>query len=87
MTIKPLQSSKSAPEMLDILRCPVGVKMKDKGTDPGRLRLVKGVWLVCDDSGYKYPIINGIPRMMEEIGQKYKATPEDQLPVPPPDEK
>jgi uncharacterized protein YbaR (Trm112 family) len=71
-------------DFLDTLRCPVGVQMKDKGDDPGRLRLVQGVWLVCDDSGYKYPIVNDIPRMVKEIGEKYRTVTEAQLPVPPP---
>jgi uncharacterized protein YbaR (Trm112 family) len=71
------------PDFLEILRCPVAVHYKDKGSDPGRLRLVHNTWLVCDDSGYKYPIVEGIPRMLVEIGEKYKDTPEDKLPVPP----
>lgn len=71
------------PEFLAILRCPVGVHMKDKGNDPGTLRLVKDVWLVCDDSGYKYPIVDGIPRMLVEIGAKYKDINEADLPIPP----
>jgi uncharacterized protein YbaR (Trm112 family) len=71
--------------LLELLRCPVAVRYTDRGSDPGKLRLVKGVWLVCDDSGYKYPIIENIPRMLVEIGAKWKDTPEDQLPVPPPE--
>ncbi len=72
------------PELLEILRCPVAVHDKSKGDDPGRLRLVKNSWLVSDDSGYKYPIRNGIPVMLVEEGAKWKETPDDQLPVPPP---
>ncbi|HRE48245.1 MAG TPA: hypothetical protein PLD47_11010 [Aggregatilineales bacterium] len=73
-----------APDFLAILRCPVAVHYQDKGNDPGKLRLVHGCWLVCDDSGCKYPIVDGIPRMLVEIGEKYKAIPETELPVPPP---
>ena len=74
-----------SPDFLEILRCPVAVHYKDKGDDPGRLRLVHdGMWLVCDDSGYKYPIVDGIPRMLIEIGEKYKDVAEADLPVPPP---
>jgi len=73
-----------SPELMEILRCPVAVHFKDKGDDPGRLRLVKGCWLVCDDSGYKYPIRDGIPEMLPETGERWKDTPEDELPVPPP---
>jgi uncharacterized protein YbaR (Trm112 family) len=74
-------------DFLDILRCPVAVQYKDKGEDPGRLRLARdNYWLVCDDSGYKYPIIDGIPRMLVEIGEKYKDVAEGSLPVPPPED-
>jgi uncharacterized protein YbaR (Trm112 family) len=70
--------------LLDILRCPVAVHYKDKGADPGRLQLVKGTWLVSADSGYKYPIHHGIPVLLVEEGAKWKDTPVDDLPVPPP---
>lgn len=66
-------------EMLSILRCPVAVHYPNI-EDPGRLRLVKNSWLVCDDSHYKYPIRDGIPVMLPEEGEKWKDTPEDQLP-------
>jgi len=74
------------PELLEILRCPVGVHMTDKGEDPGRLRVVSGCWLVCDDTGLKYPIRDGIPVMLVDEGEKWKDTPEGDLPVPPPAE-
>ena len=77
-------SSPISPEFLEILRCPVAVHYKDRGDDPGRLRLVHGCWLVCDDSGMKYPIVDGIPNLLISEGEKWKDTPEDQLPVPPP---
>ena len=73
-----------SPELLEILRCPLAVQAKEYGDDPGRLRLVKNSWLVCDDSGLKYPIRDGIPVMLIEEGQKWKATAEQDLPVPPP---
>ncbi len=73
-------------EWLDILRCPVAVHYTDKGSDPGKLRLVRDTWLVCDDSGCKYPIVDGIPRMMVDIGEKYKSVAEADLPVPPPED-
>lgn len=74
-----------SPELLEILRCPQAVQEKEKfGDDPGRLRLVHNTWLVCDDSGLKYPIRDGIPVMLIEEGQKWKDTAEADLPVPPP---
>lgn len=74
-------------DLLEILRCPQAVQEKEKfGDDPGRLRLVKNSWLVCDDSGLKYPIRDGIPVMLIDEGQKWQNTPEAELPVPPPAE-
>ncbi len=78
-------NSPISADLMEILRCPVAVHYKDKGDDPGKLRLVHNTWLVCDDSGYKYPIVDGIPRMLVEIGEKYKNTKEEDLPVPPPE--
>ncbi len=69
---------------LAILRCPVAVQYKDKGEDPGQLELIQRPngdwWLVCADSGCKYPIRDGIPVMLIHIGMSYKDTPVDQLP-------
>jgi uncharacterized protein len=73
-----------SPELLKILRCPVAVHYADRGEDPGRLELVHDCWLVCEDSGLKYPIRDGIPVMLVEEGERWKDTPVDQLPVPPP---
>jgi uncharacterized protein YbaR (Trm112 family) len=75
-----------SPELLEILRCPEAVHYTDKGDDPGRLELVHGCWLVCADSGNKYPIRDGIPVMLIEVGRKYRDVPIEDLPVPPPDE-
>jgi uncharacterized protein YbaR (Trm112 family) len=71
-------------ELLEILRCPVAVHYE--GDDPGKLELVHECWLVSADSGYKYPIIDDIPVMLVDIGEKYKDTPVEDLPVPPPKE-
>lgn len=75
-----------SPELLEMLRCPEAVKYTDKGDDPGKLELVKGAWLVSADSGNKYPIINGIPKMLIEEGRKWRETAVEDLPVPPPAE-
>lgn len=73
-----------SPHLLDLLRCPVAIRSQTGGEDPGRLRLVKECWLVCDDSGMKYPIINGIPIMLIDEGNKWREVDETKLPVPPP---
>ncbi len=72
------------PALLDLLRCPVAVRDKSLGEDPGRLELVRNCWLVCEDSGLKYPIREGIPIMLIEEGEKWKNTAVENLPVPPP---
>jgi len=75
-----------SPDLLEILRCPEAVHYTDRGDDPGRLELVHGCWLVSADSGYKYPIRDGIPVMLIDVGKKYKDVAVEDLPVPPPDE-
>ena len=76
-----------SPDLLEILRCPEAVHYTDKGDDPGKLELVRDEsWLVCADSGYKYPIHEGIPIMLIEVGQKWQNTEIGDLPVPPPAE-
>lgn len=70
---------------LDLLRCPEAVHFTDRGADPGRLELVKGCWLVSAESGNKYPIRGGIPVLLIDEGRKWKDTPTDALPVPPPE--
>jgi len=72
------------PDLLALLRCPVAVRNKELGEDPGRLELVHDCWLVCADSGMKYPIRDGIPVMLIEEGEKWRNTAVDDLPVPPP---
>ena len=71
-----------AQELLDMLRCPVAVHYE--GDDPGRLELVHGCWLVSAESGYKYPIVDDIPVMLVEVGERFKDIPVEELPVPPP---
>lgn len=74
-----------SPDLLAILRDPLAVQDKEKyGDDPGRLELVHNCWLVSKDTGYKYPIKEGIPVMLIEEGQKWKDTSIEDLPVPPP---
>ena len=66
-------------DLLDILRCPACVREKE-----GLLDLVQGTWLVCRDCGRKYPIVEDIPVMLIDEGDKWVKTPVDSLPVPPP---
>ena len=73
-------------DLLDILRCPACVSGPNRreGSDPGRLELVNGLWLVCQEEGCnrKYPIRDDIPVMLIEEGDKYADVPVDQLGTP-----
>ncbi len=66
-------------ELLDLLRCPVCVQEKD-----GLLEHYKDSWLICQDCGRKYPIIEDIPVMLIDEGDKWMSTKKEDLPVPPP---
>ncbi len=66
-------------ELLEILRCPNCVREKD-----GMLKLYKETWLICQDCGRKYPIVDDIPVMLIDEGDKWVSTAEESLPVPPP---
>jgi hypothetical protein len=67
------------PELLEILRCPACVREKD-----GLLTLTRDAWLVCQDCGRKYPIVDEIPVMLIDEGDKWQAAAVESLPVPPP---
>ena len=82
-------SEEQAPldaELLDLLRCPVALRNREGGEDAGRLELVHGCWLVCEETGYKYPVRDGIPAMIIEEAEKWRDTAVEDLPVPPPPE-
>ena len=49
-------------ELIERLVCPL---------DKGPLELVEGKWLVNRRNGYRYPIEDGIPVMLVEVGQRY----------------
>lgn len=66
-------------ELLEILRCPACVREKD-----GNLAYVRDSWLVCQDCGRKYPIVDDIPVMLIDEGDKWVSTAVESLPVPPP---
>jgi len=64
-----------SPELLEILRCPNCVREKE-----GLLVLHKDVWLICQDCGRKYPIVDDIPVMLIDEGDKWINTAQDALP-------
>jgi len=65
--------------LLEILRCPNCVREKD-----GLLKVYQDSWLICQDCGRKYPIVDEIPVMLIEEGDKWVKVAESDLPVPPP---
>jgi uncharacterized protein YbaR (Trm112 family) len=67
-------------ELLDILRCPNCVREKE-----GLLEYYQESWLICQECGRKYPIRDDIPVMLIDEGDKWRETPKEQLPVPPPE--
>lgn len=77
-------SSPINPLLLELLRCPVALRDNSLSEDPGRLRLFADCWLVCDETGMKYPIKNGIPIMLIEEGEKWRNVDDRDLPIPPP---
>jgi uncharacterized protein YbaR (Trm112 family) len=66
-------------ELLEILRCPACVREKE-----GKLVLYKQSWLICSDCNRKFPIIEDIPVMLIDEGEKWIKTPKASLPIPPP---
>jgi uncharacterized protein YbaR (Trm112 family) len=66
-------------DLLEILRCPNCVREKD-----GLLKLYAETWLICQDCGRKYPIVEDIPVMLIDEGDKWVKVAEKDLPVPPP---
>jgi uncharacterized protein YbaR (Trm112 family) len=66
-------------ELLEILRCPACVREKD-----GLLKFYKDSWLICQDCDRKYPVVDDIPVMLIDEGDKWVEVAEKDLPVPPP---
>ena len=71
-------------ELLEILRCPYCVQDRE-----GELEYVRESWLVCQEDadycGRKYPVLDDIPIMLIEEGDKWVSTAVEDLPVPPPE--
>lgn len=66
-------------ELIEILRCPHCVQQ-----NKGELEFYKEAWFVCNDCGRKYPVIDDIPVMLIEVGDKWVSTAKDKLEVPAP---
>lgn len=60
-------------ELLEVLACPACKRP---------VELARGSWLVCRECDRKYPIRDDIPVMLLEEGDKFQATPVEELPDP-----
>lgn len=67
-------------DLLEILCCPACVQEGKQGA----LTLVRDTWLVCADCARKYPIVEDIPVMLIDEGDKWASSSVEGLPVPPP---
>ncbi len=79
--IPPLKNGVSmvSETLIEILRCPNCVR-----TTGGELTLHREAWFICNDCGRKYPIVDDIPVMLIDEGDKWINTAAANLPVPPP---
>lgn len=60
-------------DVLGILACPACKSPVERAGES---------WLVCAACGRKYPVQDGIPVMLIEVGDKHIDTPVDDLPEP-----
>ena len=66
-------------DLIDILRCPHCVQEGE-----GLLEFYEEAWFICEECGRKYPVVDDIPVMLINVGDKWAATNKDALPIPPP---
>jgi len=66
-------------ELLDMLRCPNCVQETE-----GLLEYYQECWLICQECSRKYPIVEDIPVMLIDEGDKWIEVKKEDLPVPPP---
>ena len=69
-------------ELLDMLRCPYCMQ-NDPKEGQGKLSLYQETWLLCDDCGRNYPIIDDIPVLLLGETDKWKGMAKEDLPIPP----
>ena len=66
-------------DLIEILRCPHCVQEGE-----GLLEFYKEAWFICEECGRKYPVVDDIPVMLINVGDKWATTSQDALPIPPP---
>jgi uncharacterized protein YbaR (Trm112 family) len=50
----------------------------------GELEFYKETWFICDECGRKYPVVDDIPVMLIDVGDRFVETAKKDLPIPPP---
>jgi len=68
-------------ELIEILRCPNCVQESE-----GLLEYYKEHWFICDECGRKYPIVDDIPVMLIDVGDRFASLAKLDLPIPPPED-
>lgn len=63
-------------EYIEILRCPHCTH-----DNKGVLKEIKRDWLGCGDCGRQYPVVEGIPVMLPEEGDKWLGVANEDLPT------
>jgi uncharacterized protein YbaR (Trm112 family) len=66
-------------ELIEILRCPNCVQESE-----GTLEFYKETWFICEECGRKYPVVDDIPVMLIDVGDRFVDTAKKDLPIPPP---
>lgn len=66
-------------DLIEILRCPNCVQEGE-----GNLEFYKETWFICDECGRKYPVVDDIPVMLIDVGDRFIKTAKKDLPIPPP---
>jgi uncharacterized protein YbaR (Trm112 family) len=64
------------------VRCPSCAKVDANVIGP--MAFEHGCWLACQGCGRKYPVVDMIPNLTIQEGDKWIGIPSADLPVPPP---
>lgn len=65
--------------LFEMLRCPLALK-QGLSDDEARLKSINDAWLVCEMSGGRYPIYDGLPVFKPEYCEKWQKMALDELP-------
>ena len=75
--VKPAATVATPRDWTEVLRCPLALSRGQAGV----LRRT-GDWLICDESGHRYPVRGGLPVMLIEEGARWASIAESALPPP-----